>query len=100
MGTIEDVDKALQKVNAQAARISQRPQRNTVDKINKKRKKGSDEGSEAKKMKEDGRIKGQELISSEDQLVNGRTKTAAEQKKEVFIRNFFLVYFVFFVVLG
>uniref|UniRef100_A0A1I7VQM3 RRM domain-containing protein n=1 Tax=Loa loa TaxID=7209 RepID=A0A1I7VQM3_LOALO len=85
VGTIEDLDKALQKVNAQAARISLRPQKNKVEKNSKKRKKENDEDVEIKKRKEDMKKKGQILITNEDEFRNGTTEAATkiQQKSEM-----------------
>lgn len=89
MGSIEELDKALEKVNAQAARISLRPQKNKVEKSSKKRKKENDEDIEVKKRKEDAKKKEQKLITSKDEFVNGTMETATkiQQKEEVFFKK-------------
>lgn len=87
VGTIEELDKALEKVNAQAIRISSRPQKDKMEK-SKKRKRENDEDVQAKKTKM--KVK-RELIVNEDEFVNGATETAAQiqPNREVFFRRKF-----------
>ncbi|VDK82101.1 unnamed protein product [Litomosoides sigmodontis] len=77
VGTIEELDKALEKVNAQVHRISSRPQKNKVEK-SKKRKTENDEGVEVKKMRENMREKRCDSIMNKDEFVNGTTESAAK----------------------
>ncbi|MCP9263905.1 Squamous cell carcinoma antigen recognized by T-cells 3-like protein [Dirofilaria immitis] len=70
VGTIEELDKALEKVNAQAGRISLRPQKNKMEKTGKKRKKENEEDENE-----------QELVIDKDELVNGAMETATKIHK-------------------
>ncbi|VIO94605.1 conserved hypothetical protein,hypothetical protein [Brugia malayi] len=85
VGSIDDLDKALQKVNAQVSRISSRPQKNKMEKSSKKRKKENDEDVEVKRKREDVEKKGQKFITNEDDFINGTLKITAkiQQKKEM-----------------
>ncbi|KAL3995359.1 RNA recognition motif family protein [Acanthocheilonema viteae] len=84
VGTIEELDKALEKVNAQAARISLRPQKNKVEK-SKKRKKENDENVEVKKRKEDVKEKEKKVIMNKDEFLNDTAETTVkiQRKNEV-----------------
>ncbi|VDK73019.1 unnamed protein product [Onchocerca ochengi] len=82
VGTIEELDKALEKVNAQANRISLRPQKNKTEKSSKKRKRENDDDVEVKKKKENIEEKEQKLITNKDEFVNGTTKTMINIQQE------------------
>ncbi|KAM3715688.1 Nuclear RNA-binding protein [Dirofilaria immitis] len=86
VGTIEELDKALEKVNAQAGRISLRPQKNKMEKTGKKRKKENEEDVEIKKRK-DVRENEQELVIDKDELVNGAMETATKIHKNTEVMN-------------
>ncbi|CAG9534393.1 unnamed protein product [Cercopithifilaria johnstoni] len=87
VGTIEELDKALEKVNAQAVRISLRPQKNKMEK-SKKRKKENDEDVEVKKRKEDrAEEKGKKLIMNRTDFVNGTADVAAKNQHESEMTN-------------
>ncbi|EJW78303.1 hypothetical protein WUBG_10788, partial [Wuchereria bancrofti] len=84
VGSIDDLDKALQKVNAQASRISSRPQKNKMEKSSKKRRKENDEDVEVKRRREDMEKKGQKFITNEDDFTKRHSgnydKNSAEER--------------------
>lgn len=90
VGTMEELDRALEKVNSQIIRISSRPQKKKVEK-SKKRKTENGEDVEVKKRREDTKEKGRNSIMNKDEFVNGTTEIAAkiEQNTEVFSRRIF-----------
>uniref|UniRef100_A0A0R3S7A8 RRM domain-containing protein n=1 Tax=Elaeophora elaphi TaxID=1147741 RepID=A0A0R3S7A8_9BILA len=84
VGTIEELDRALEKVNAQVTRISSRPQKNKMEN-SKKRKKEKDEDIEVKKRKKDMKEKEKKLITDKDEFINGTAETTIriQRKSEV-----------------
>ncbi|VDN26992.1 unnamed protein product [Gongylonema pulchrum] len=79
VGTLQELDKALEKVNAQAARVSMRPQKSKPENDSKKRKKEKNEEIEAKKKKKE---EDQEQKQATNNEVNGVEEPVKSQKKE------------------
>lgn len=93
MGTLEELDKALEKVNAQAARISMRPQRNKTGNDGKKRKNEKNEETEVKKRKREA-VQEQGLAMGSG-LTNGIVESSvkSQAKEEVIFKKSFLLKF-------
>uniref|UniRef100_A0A915PK10 RRM domain-containing protein n=1 Tax=Setaria digitata TaxID=48799 RepID=A0A915PK10_9BILA len=85
VGTIEELDKALEKVNAQASRISLRPQKDKAEKSIKKRKKESSGDVEIKKRKDDVQEKEQRFKRNRNETANGTTEAVMEMQQNVMV---------------